>query len=146
MKPKDFLNQLDDSKIVAAIRKAEGKTSGEIRIFVTRRHLGRDDVVKRAATRFEKLGMTATRDRNAVLLYFAPRTNQFAIIGDTNANEKVGDILWREIASGIAEKLRQGLFTEAIVQGILMTSEALARHFPSRLDDRNELPNEVERD
>jgi len=36
MKPKEFLSQLEQDEIVAAIRKAEQKTSGEIRIFISR--------------------------------------------------------------------------------------------------------------
>jgi uncharacterized membrane protein len=146
MKPRDFLKKLDDAKIVRAIRDAERKTSGEIRVFITSRHLGNDSVVQRAASRFEKLGMTATRERNAVLLYFAPRANQFAIVGDNTVHEKCGDTLWREVASSVCQRLRDGNFTEAITLGIAVTGDALARHFPPQSDDRNELPNEIERD
>jgi len=146
MNAQHFLKQLDDSEIVRAINDAESKTSGEIRVFITDRQIGADDVVSRAASRFEKLGMTATRDRNAVLLYFAPRSHQFAIVGDKGVHEKLGDILWQEVASMIRGKLRDGRFTEAVVVGIKIAGDALARHFPRRFDDRDELPNEVERE
>jgi uncharacterized membrane protein len=146
MNAQHFLKQLDDTEIVRAIKDAESKTSGEIRVFITDRPIGSDDVVARAASRFEKLGMTATRDRNAVLLYFAPRSHQFAIVGDKGVHEKLGDTLWQEVASMIREKLRDGRFTEAVVVGIKIAGDALARHFPRRFDDRDELPNEVERD
>jgi uncharacterized membrane protein len=146
MKPGDFIQKLDDAQVVRAIQAAERKTSGEIRVFVTNRDLGADKVVDRAAARFEKLGMTSTRDRNAVLLYFVPRAHQFAIVGDKGIHAKCGDAFWSDIASGIREKLREGRFTEAVVDAIEKTGEALARHFPRQPDDRNELPNEVERD
>ena len=90
--------------------------------------------------------MSTTQDRNAVLLYFAPRSQQFAIIGDKGVYEKFGAELWQEIASMMAEKLRAGRFTEAVVSGISMAGDLLARHFPRRTDDRNELPNEIDRD
>ena len=146
MKPHDFLQKLDDAEVVRAIQAAERKTSGEIRVFVTNGDLGADRVVDRAAVRFEKLGMTSTRDRNAVLLYFVPRARQFAIVGDKGIHEKCGETFWSEVASGIREKLREGRFTEAVVDGIEKAGEVLASHFPRRPDDRNELPNEVERD
>lgn len=146
MKPQDFLRQLDETEVVRAIQDAERKTSGEIRVFVTNRQIGADDVVARAASRFERLGMTATRERNAVLLYFAPRSHQFAIVGDKGVHEKSGDAFWHEVASAVRDKLRSGRFTEAVVGGINMVGDALARHFPGRSDDRNELPNEIERD
>ena len=146
MKPHDFLQKLDDAEVVRAIQAAERKTSGEIRVFVTNGDLGADRVVDRAAVRFEKLGMTSTRDRNAVLLYFVPRARQFAIVGDKGIHEKCGETFWSEVASGIREKLREGRFTEAVVDGIEKAGEVLASHFPRQPDDRNELPNEVERD
>ncbi len=146
MKPDDFLQKLDDAEVVRAIQEAERKTSGEIRVFVTDRDLGADRVVDRAAARFEKLGMTATRDRNAVLLYFVPRAHQFAIVGDKGIHEKCGETFWRDVASGMREKLREGRFTDAVVNAVGKAAEILARHFPRRPDDRNELPNEVERE
>jgi uncharacterized membrane protein len=142
----DFLRQLDEAAVVQAIQQAESRTSGEIRVFVTTRHVGADVVISRAASRFEKLGMSATQDRNAVLLYFAPRSQQFAIIGDKGVHEKFGPGLWHEIASMMADKLRAGHFTEAVVSGILMAGDLLARHFPRQTDDRNELPNEIDRE
>lgn len=146
MRPQDFLKQLDDAAVVRAIQDAEGKTSGEIRVFITDQKIGAEEVVSRAASRFEKLGMTATRERNAVLLYFAPRSRQFAIVGDKGVHEKAGEALWREIASAIRDKLSAGHFTEAIVEGIRMAGDALARHCPRQSDDRNELPDRIERD
>jgi uncharacterized membrane protein len=146
MKPRDFLQKLEDAEIVRAIQAAERKTSGEIRVFVTNRSLGGDSVVQRAAARFEKLGMTATRDRNAVLLYFVPRAHQFAIVGDTGIHEKCGETFWNDVAAGVREKLLAGRFTEAIVGAIEVTGDMLARYFPRRPDDRNELPNKVGHD
>ena len=140
-----FLRQLDEAA-VQAIQQAESRTSGEIRVFVTTRHVDADAIIDRAASRFEKLGMSTTQDRNAVLLYLAPRSQQFAIIGDKGVNEKFGADLWEEIASTMASKLRAGRFTEAVVSGIAMAGDLLARHFPRRTDDRNELPNEIDRE
>jgi uncharacterized membrane protein len=146
MKPRDFLKQLDETKVVRAIQEAEGRTSGEVRVFVTSEAIAGDDAFAHAADRFEKLGMAATRERNAVLLYFAPRSHQFAIIGDQGVHEKFGDALWQGIVSSIREKLLNGHVTEAVADGIAMVGEALAHHFPRRSDDRNELPDTIERD
>jgi uncharacterized membrane protein len=146
MKPQDFVQQLHETNIRRAIQDAERKSSGEIRVFVTRRQIGAGDIVARAVSRFEKLGMTATRERNAVLLYFAPRSQQFAVIGDKGVHEKLGDLFWQEVVSAVREKLASGALTDAIVVGITMVGDALAHLFPRRSDDRNELPNEIERD
>lgn len=146
MKPADFLNKLDDHRVAEAIAAAEGITSGEIRVFVTERDLGHDDVLTRAKARFEKLGMTQTRERNAVLLYFAPVAQKFAIIGDRGIHEKCGQPFWEEVAAEMHTLLHENHFTEAVVGAVKKVGEVLARHFPRRPDDQNELPNVVERE
>jgi uncharacterized membrane protein len=143
MKTNDFLQQLDDDAIAAAIAAAERTTSGEIRVWVSQRMP--DDVVARAAWRFEQLGMQKTRDRNAVLLYFAPKAQKFAVIGDQAIHEKCGQPFWEEVAVEIRMQLRDAKFTQAVVGAVTKVGEVLARHFPRRDDDANELPNRVER-
>lgn len=41
--------------------------------------------------------MTATRDRNGVLIFVAPRSQKFAVIGDTGIHECCGDEFWRRL-------------------------------------------------
>ncbi len=146
MKPRHFLDQLDDARVMAAIEAAERRTSGEIRVFVSRRRLGADDVVARAAKRFTKLGMTATGERNGVLLYFVPLDQRFAVIGDAGIHARCGEEFWGAIAAELRGHLAKGQFTEGVVAAIARCGEALAGHFPRRDDDRDELPNHVERD
>jgi uncharacterized membrane protein len=144
MKPHEFIAQLDEARLVAAIQGAECKSSGEIRVYVS--HQRRENVLDAARRRFHKLGMTRTRERNAVLVYFAPLSHQFAIWGDQGVHEKCGDEFWREIVSGMTPLLKAGQFTEAIVRAIERTGDVLARHFPRERDDKNELPDRIEQD
>ena len=144
MKPKEFIDQLDDAKIVATIAAAELRTSGEIRVYVS--HKVREDAVAAAQARFLKLDMARTRERNAVLIYFAPRTQQFAIWGDAGVHEKCGQELWSETTTQMTPLLKSGRFTEAVIEAVQRVGEALARHFPRRPDDKNELSDHVERD
>lgn len=146
MKPKEFFNQLDDCRIADAIQSAELRTSGEIRVYVTRNGLGKMDVFEAAAKCFKKLRMSATAERNGVLLYFAPRDQRFTILGDCGIDEKCGENLWDEIADELHKMLKNGQFTDAVVAAIHRAGEALATHFPRSPDDRNELPDAVQRD
>lgn len=146
MKPEHFHDKLDDARVVAAIAAAERRTSGEIRVFISRRRLGRDDVLARAQARFEKLGMTATAERNGVLLYILPHDQKFAILGDRGIHEKCGDAFWNAIAGHLRERLARGEFTDGVVEAVTRAGEALARHFPARGGDTNELPDHIERD
>lgn len=146
MKAREFIDQLDDARVIEAIRQAESKTSGEIRVFVSRRTLGGADLMARAAARFQRLGMTATPERNGVLLYFMPRDQKFAVLGDKGINAKCQPGEWEKVAADLRERLREGRLTEAVVEGVTSVGALLARHFPSVAGDRDDLPNEISRD
>jgi len=136
--------KFDSDRIVAAIAAAEKKTSGEIRVHITRRVP--KDLEQRAKLRFEKLGMTKTRERNGVLIYIAPRAHTFRVLGDTAIHEKCGDAFWQEVAGSMTESFRKQEWTEGVVRGVERVGEVLARHFPRRSDDVNQLPDEVTTD
>jgi uncharacterized membrane protein len=144
MKPKEFIDKLDDNKVTAAIAAAEQKSSGEIRVFVSNEKP--PDPLAAAGAQFAKLGMVKTRERNGVLLYFAPKSQQFAVFGDQGIHDKCGREFWQDIAVKIAAHLKADEFTEAVVEAINQIGAVLARHFPRSPDDRNELPNQVVRE
>lgn len=141
MNTKLFINQLQEERIVAAIADAEKKTSGEIRICISSRK--QDDALAAAQARFEKLGMTNTRERNGALIYFAPLSQKFAVIGDAGIHARCGSDFWQAITTEMHQLLQAGKFTEAAVYAVEKVGSALAEHFPRRPDDANELPNHV---
>lgn len=144
MKVRHFFSKLDSERVVAAIGRAEAGTSGEIRVHVTRREP--DDIEARARERFEKLGMTATAERNGVLLYIAPRVRKFQILGDTGIHEKCGDEFWKETAAAMEQAFRGGQFTEGLIAGIERVGALLKEHFPRGTKEKNELPDEIDED
>jgi uncharacterized membrane protein len=140
----DFLKQLRHDDIVAAIRDTEAKTSGEIRVFIS--HKTVDDPVVAAQKIFEKLGMTKTRERNGVLFFVAPKAQKFAVIGDSGVHQKCGDGFWKEISDEMSGYFRRSEFSQGLIHGIQKAGESLARHFPRKSTDTNQLPDGVEHD
>jgi uncharacterized membrane protein len=141
---KRFLSRLDHDRIVAAIAEAEKKTSGQIRVHVTRRKPS--DIEERARQRFEKLGMTGTRLHNGVLIYIAPNARRFRVLGDAGIHEKCGEKFWKETAGEMEASFRKGEFTDGIVRAIEKAGQILAEHFPLEGKPVNELPDEVTED
>jgi uncharacterized membrane protein len=139
-----FLSKLDHDRIVAAIAEAEKKSSGQIRVHVTRHKPA--NLEERAERRFELLGMTRTMHRNGVLIYIAPRLRRFRILGDAGIHEKCGDDFWKEAAGELQSHFRKGEFTEGLVRGVARIGEVLAAHFPSEAHDKEKLPDEVTED
>lgn len=138
---KTFLSQLDTTRIERAIADAEKRTSGELRVVFRAGRVA--DATALARSEFARLGMTATRERNAVLILVAPDARQFALFGDEGVHAKCGDAFWREVATAMEQKFRAGQHTDAVVEGVARAGELLAREFPYRADDRDELSNSV---
>jgi uncharacterized membrane protein len=142
MRTKEFLSKLEHDQIVRTIRDAESKTSGQIRVFVQRGKLDVDPLPA-AHRRFHRLGMHKTPERNAVLIFVAPRAHKFAIVGDKAIHEKCGDTLWAHLVNQMRDHFRNEKFSEAIVDAIREIGEALATQFPRRSTSSGELPDEL---
>lgn len=145
MRPDAFVASLDDEKIVAAIREAEARSRGEIRVHVAEREVA--DPRTEAALVFEKLGMEETAERSGVLLFVAPESQSITVLGDRGVHERCGDAFWATVVEAVRDEFRAGRFTEGLVAGVRALGDELARHFPRRPGDadRNELPDGVSR-
>jgi uncharacterized membrane protein len=144
MKAREFFSKLEHDEIVGAIRQAESKMCGEIRVFISRKEP--KDAIANAQRRFEKLGMAKTKERNGVLIYVAPRARKFAIIGDVAIHQKCGDNFWKEVAREMTDHFKKGDFTHGIIHAIHCSGALMAEHFPHRDGDTNQLSDEIEHD
>jgi uncharacterized membrane protein len=141
-----FLDEIDDERIVAAIRGAEARSRGEIRVHVAEGPV--PDSRRAAEADFARLGMAGTAERTGVLILVAPESQSFAVVGDRGIDERCPPGFWEELAAGMAGEFRVGRFTDGIVAAVARLGDELARHFPRRPgeDDPNELPDGVSRD
>ena len=99
-----------------------------------------------AQKEFAKLGLAATNDHSSVLIYVAPRAQNFAIIGDSGVHQQCGDEFWRQVAAEMTAHFKQGAFTEGIVHGVHKAGELLAKHFPHHEGDENEVADDIAHD
>jgi uncharacterized membrane protein len=136
-----FLWQLKQKRIVAAIRAAELRSSGEIRVFVS--HKRCPDAMAEARLQFAKLNMQKTELRNGVLIFLAPRSQSFAILGDEGVHQRCGIAFWEAAAEQLSNALKAGHLTSGIVAAVEACADQLALHFPRSKEDRNELPDDV---
>jgi uncharacterized membrane protein len=142
MRTHNFIRQLEHDRIVDAIKKAEAKTSGQIRVFLQRGTFEEDALV-RAQKKFIQLGMEKTAERNAVLIMVAPRMQKFAVIGDEGVHAKCGEQFWKELVARMRQHFLREDFTEALLEAVQATGALLAKYFPRTGPAPNELPDEV---
>jgi uncharacterized membrane protein len=146
MSSKEFIELIDEAAVLRAVAAAEKRTSGEVRVFISRRRLRGRDVSACASAEFHRLDMDTTDDRNAVLFYVVPRERTFAVIGDDAVHAKCGQSFWDETAKALEKDFKDARFTEGLVAAIENAADLLATHFPRRRGDRNELPDQIARD
>ena len=110
---KEFFTDDEKQSIVDAVREAEQRTSGEVRVFVEHR-CRYVNAIDRAVEIFESLEMQRTELRNATLVYVAIKDHQLAVFGDEGIHQKVGNEYWADEVVKIINTFNR----ENIVEGI----------------------------
>lgn len=137
----NFFKPEEETLIIAAIRKAEAKTSGEIRVHLEQN--ARSEAMREAKRIFRKLDMHKTKDRNGVLILMIPEQKTFAIIGDKGIDEVVEENFWESERDLIQGYFREGHFCAGLVAAIDQIGTKLKAFFPLQEDDQNELPDDI---
>lgn len=141
--PATFLTDAEERAVLEAIARFEKTTSGEIRVHLERKVEG--DVLAAAAEAFEALGMSETEARNGVLFFVATQSRRFAVVGDVGIDDRVDPEHWSRVAKAVETHFANGHFGDGLVEGIELAGRALEEHFPHRLGDVNELPDDISR-
>ena len=141
MNPRLFFNEVEKERVVAAIKEAETKTSGEIRLHIDKSR--EVDAMKRAKKVFEVIGMTRTKGHSGVLIYINSRKRSFAIIGDRGIHKAVDDKFWLRLAESMSRKFKDGEYLRGTLDTIDTIGNKLREAFPRRPDDANELRDTV---
>jgi uncharacterized membrane protein len=140
---RELVKKLDVPRIEAALKEAEQRTSGEIRVSVAPLFWG--SMQREAERAFDRLGMTGTQERNGVLIFMCPSRRRFVVLGDEGIHQKVGQSFWDRVAQALSAKFKEGDFTGGLIDGIHAIGHELCVHFPHRGEaDSNELPDEVD--
>ncbi|MDR7069467.1 putative membrane protein [Pseudoxanthomonas japonensis] len=135
-------------RITNAIAEGERRHRGEI-MFAVESSLPPSAVIagvqprERALDVFVRLRTWDTDANNGVLVYLLLADQQIEIVADRGLTGRVSDEDWTQVCRMIETEMRAGRPEQAILDGIRMVSDHLARHFPQSDDqpDKDELPN-----
>jgi len=138
----NFLSPEDEEEIVEAIRIAENKTSGEIRIHLEP-SCGKNPLT-RAKEIFHWLKMDNTKEGNGVLIYVAVKDHTFAVYGDEGINKLVPANFWDSTKEIMQSNFKLKKFKQGLIEGVLKAGEQLQKHFPwDHKDSDNQLSDEI---
>lgn len=141
----DYFSDEDFRMIAAATRSAEETTSGEIRVMVRMRcEDGFEGKLDEQAFRdFAAHSLANTRDKTGVLVLVVLSERQFKILADEGIHAKLPPEYWQQRAAEISELFRDGNYSAGICRAVVAIGGELARYFPRKFDDANELPDDV---
>ncbi len=139
--PSDVLKDIEN-----AVKQSETQHRGELRFAIENalapgwvwhgingRH--------RAIEIFSNLQVWDTEENSGVLIYVLLADREVHILADRGISRCVDQTEWDSIARMMQTEFRQGDFRKGAVSGIEAITVLLAKHFPARSENLNELPN-----
>lgn len=139
--PEDVLTRIE-----SAVRAAEKDHAGEIRIALEG-DLDLYDLLhdksprRRAVEVFSQLGVWDTARNNGVLIYVLLADRDVEIVADRGFNGLVQPSEWETVCRAMESEFARARWEQGLLAGIEAASRLMARHFPARGGDRDELPD-----
>ncbi len=133
-------------RIEAAVAQSERQHRGELRFAIegdldARALLRGVTPRQRAIEVFAQLRVWDTAENSGVLIYVQLIDRDIEIVADRGINERVAQAEWDAICTRMQGAFREGRFEPGALTAIDEVAALLARHFPARAANPNELPD-----
>jgi putative membrane protein len=100
-------------------------------------------VQERAVRAFYEKGLYRTRDENGILIFISLLEHKVWILGDRGVDRRIEPETWAALAHEVSGGIREGRACQALREVIGKCGRILAEHFPRKVDDTNELTDEL---
>jgi uncharacterized membrane protein len=134
MKVKHFLSALEHARVHGAIKEAEEGTSGDIVVYITHKHVA--DPLAAAHREFRRLRLETATDNDSFLIYLAPKSQKFAVVGGTALHDQTGQAWWDHLSALLARHFKEARYTDGLIAAIEEAGRKLKAHFPAQSSDR----------
>jgi uncharacterized membrane protein len=133
-------------RIEQAIKASEQEHDGELRFVVEsvlplHYLLGKRPSRRRAEDLFAQLKVWDTEHNSGVLVYVQLLNRHIDIVADRGIAAKVEQAEWDAVCRAMEAEFRNGSFEAGALEGLERITRILARHFPARGMNPNELPD-----
>jgi len=137
--PKSSLRKIED-----AIKSSERQHDGELRFAVEAGlpfHFLMFSPRRRAEALFSELRVWDTEHNSGVLIYAQLVDRRIEIVADRGIAAKVEQAEWQAVCRRMEELFKQRQYLNGALEAIERITKILARHFPPRGRNPNELPD-----
>ncbi len=141
-----YLTDEDLGKIKDEIAKVELSTSGEVRLSLREKRRFWEKLYQPhelAIKDFEKLGMANTAEKTGIMIFIIFGERFYDILADEGIYEKIPDEVWNKLEAKLKDEFIKGSYINGILSVVKQMGKILAREFPRKEGDVNELSDEV---
>jgi uncharacterized membrane protein len=131
-------------RIEQAVKASERSHRGEIRFAIEGSLHLRDlrlSTRERARQVFAQLGVWDTEENTGVLIYVQLVDRRIEIVADRGIAKRVEQAEWEKLCRAMERAFRERRFEAGVLEAIEGVTQILARHFPARGANPNELPD-----
>ena len=100
-------------------------------------------VRERALRAFFEKGLYKTKENTGVLFFLSLLERKVRVLADKGIYQKIGQETLDRYAKAVSQGVRDGRACDALCEAIEGVGELLAKHFPMKAGDIDELPGEV---
>jgi uncharacterized membrane protein len=129
MRLRHFLKRIDHEQLHEAIAHAEKGTTGDIVVYISSKPV--PDALAAANEEFRRLELETIKAKNNLLIFLAPKSQTFAVIGGTALHEKVGQVWWDKLVAHMAHYFKAGDYMGGLLEGVRHAGQVMRRHFPA---------------
>lgn len=97
----------------------------------------------RAELEFHREGMGKTEGRTGILILLSLFEHRAVVLADKAINEKLDKDVWQNVVDSVVDGVKKGQLAENLELAIQQCGNHLAKHFPIKPGDTNELSNTV---
>jgi len=116
---------------------------GRMRMWLVPRGVKRARSYKAALEQFHIRGLARTVDRTGVLIFVSLAEHYARIVVDDGIAAKVPQSEWQSAVNLLVERMRDDRVADGFIGAIDYCAPLLAKHFPPRASDTNELPDRL---
>jgi putative membrane protein len=100
-------------------------------------------VRERALRAFFEKGLYKTKENTGVLFFLSLLERKVRVLADKGIYQKIGQETLDRHAKTVSQGVREGRACDALCEAIEGVGQLLAKHFPMKAGDIDELPDEV---
>jgi putative membrane protein len=100
-------------------------------------------VRERALKAFYEKGLYKTKENTGVLFFLSLLERKVWVLADKGIHSKIHQPTLNKFAGMVSKGIREGRACDALIEAINEMGELLAKHYPAKAGDTDELPDEV---